>query len=62
MANSDTKYTEKNINSMKARFFSKNFSPSWYRKHFLGMMNHIEEVNKKESKNGNAMETGARPK
>lgn len=62
MANRDTEYTEKNINSMKARFFSKNFSQEWYRKHFLGMMNHIEKVNKKENKNGNALETNTQAK
>ena len=35
------KYTQKDIQKMQIKFNSRNFSESWYRKHFRDMMLYI---------------------
>lgn len=41
------KYTNEDIQKIQVKFNSRNYSESWYRKHFLGMMRYIEWVNGK---------------
>lgn len=43
--NPPKKYSNKDIEKMQIKFNSKNYSDSWYRKHFLDMMIYIKWVN-----------------
>jgi hypothetical protein len=40
-----TKYTNEYIDKMQVKFNSKNFSDTWYRKHFREMMRYIKWLN-----------------
>lgn len=41
------KYTNKDIEKMQVKFNSKDYSSTWYRKHFLEMMRYIKWLNGK---------------
>ena len=36
------KYSKEDIEKMQVKFNSKNYSDTWYRKHFIGMMLYIK--------------------
>ena len=39
------KYTNKQIEDMQSKYISKNYSVTWYKKHFVEMMRYIKWVN-----------------
>ncbi len=39
------KYSKEDIQKMQIKFNAKDYSPSWYRKHFIDMMLYIKWVN-----------------
>ena len=41
------KYTNEDIQKMQIKFNSKDYSESWYRKHFIEMMRYIKWLNGK---------------